>query len=138
MIVSGNKIAAVEPLDEPATKGEVSIDGAGGTLVAGMYEMHAHTGQEGALLNLIAGITTMRDMGNDNAVLDTLIQRIDQGVIAGPRTEEQWDDYMRALAYRFTTEDEALIDKLVVSGHPSPPGFNDPAYPIEGRKARTR
>ncbi|MBS0505355.1 MAG: amidohydrolase family protein [Proteobacteria bacterium] len=85
VLVSGNRIAAVEPADEPATKGEVTIDGAGGTLVAGMYEMHAHTGQEGALLNLIAGITTMRDMGNDNAVLDKLIERINTGVIAGPR-----------------------------------------------------
>ena len=28
------------------------------------------------------------------------------GVIAGPRTEEQWDDYIRALDYRFTAEDE--------------------------------
>ena len=58
-------------------------------------------------------------------------------VIAGPRTEEQWDDYIRALDYTFTAEDEALIDRLVVSGHPSTPGFNDPAYPIEGRRART-
>jgi aryl-alcohol dehydrogenase (NADP+) len=58
-------------------------------------------------------------------------------VIAGPRTEEQWDDYLRALDYRFTAEDEALIDRLVASGHPSTPGFNDPAYPIEGRRART-
>ena len=59
------------------------------------------------------------------------------GVIAGPRTEEQWDDYLRALDYRFTAEDEALIDRLVASGHPSTPGFNDPGYPIEGRRART-
>ena len=58
-------------------------------------------------------------------------------VIAGPRTEEQWDDYIRALDYQFTAEDEALIDRLVVTGHPSTPGFNDPAYPIEGRRART-
>ncbi len=58
-------------------------------------------------------------------------------VIAGPRTEEQWDDYLRALDYRFTAEDEALIDRLVTSGHPSTPGYNDPAYPIEGRRART-
>jgi aryl-alcohol dehydrogenase (NADP+) len=58
-------------------------------------------------------------------------------VIAGPRTEAHWDDYMRALDYRFTAEDEALIDRLVVSGHPSTPGYNDPAYPIEGRRART-
>jgi len=59
------------------------------------------------------------------------------GVIAGPRTEEQWDDYVKALDYRFTAEDEALIDSLVASGHPSTPGFNDPAYPIEGRRVRT-
>ncbi|HEY0331725.1 MAG TPA: aldo/keto reductase [Rhodopseudomonas sp.] len=58
-------------------------------------------------------------------------------VIAGPRTEPQWDDYLKALDYRFTAEDEALIDGLVVSGHPSTPGYNDPAYPIEGRRART-
>jgi aryl-alcohol dehydrogenase (NADP+) len=58
-------------------------------------------------------------------------------VIAGPRTEAQWDDYLRALDYRFTTDDEALIDRLVSSGHPSTPGFNDPAYPIEGRRPRT-
>ncbi len=58
-------------------------------------------------------------------------------VIAGPRTEEQWDDYLRALDYRFTAEDEALIDRLVVTGHASTPGYNDPAYPIEGRRVRT-
>lgn len=58
-------------------------------------------------------------------------------VIAGPRTEAQWDDYIRALDYRFTAEDEALVDRLVTSGHPSTPGYNDPAYPIEGRRART-
>jgi len=58
-------------------------------------------------------------------------------VIAGPRTEAQWDDYLGALAYRFTAEDEALVDRLVAPGHPSTPGYNDPAYPIEGRRARS-
>lgn len=57
--------------------------------------------------------------------------------IAGPRTQEQWDDYLGALSYRFTSEDEALIDRLVVPGHPSTPGYNDPAYPLEGRKPRS-
>ncbi|AWL92074.2 MULTISPECIES: aldo/keto reductase [Bradyrhizobium] len=58
-------------------------------------------------------------------------------IVAGPRTEEQWDGYISALDYRFTGDDEALIDRLVVPGHPSTPGYNDPAYPIEGRRART-
>jgi len=84
VVVKDRIIAAVEPLDSPATPGEVTIEGAGGTLLAGMYEMHAHLGQSDALLNLVAGITTVRDMGNDNAVLDKLIQRIDDGTIGGP------------------------------------------------------
>jgi hypothetical protein len=46
--------------------------------------MHGHIGQDDALLNLMAGITTVRDMGNDNAVLDGLIHRIDAGEIGGP------------------------------------------------------
>jgi aryl-alcohol dehydrogenase (NADP+) len=54
----------------------------------------------------------------------------------GPRTEEQWDDYLGALNYRFTAEDEALIDSLVVGGHPSTPGHNDPRYPIASRRPR--
>ncbi|MBL0402674.1 aldo/keto reductase [Microvirga aerilata] len=57
-------------------------------------------------------------------------------VIGGPRTEEQWDDYVGALDYRFSSEDEAFVDGLVVTGHPSTPGYNDPAYPIEGRAPR--
>jgi imidazolonepropionase-like amidohydrolase len=85
VVISGNSIAAVEPPDSPATPGEVSIDGAGGTLVPGMFEMHAHLRQGGALLNIAAGITSVRDMGNQNAVLDKLVERIDAGTIGGPR-----------------------------------------------------
>ncbi|HJT98024.1 MAG TPA: hypothetical protein VJ696_06880, partial [Rhodanobacteraceae bacterium] len=64
VLVNGRQIAAIEPLDSPATPGETTVDGAGGTLVPGMHEMHAHVGQDSALLNLMAGVTTMRDMGN--------------------------------------------------------------------------
>jgi Amidohydrolase family len=85
VVVNGRTIAGVEPLDSPATPGEVSIDGAGGTLIAGMTEMHGHLGQDDALLNLVAGVTTVRDMGNDNAVLDELITKMDAGIIGGPR-----------------------------------------------------
>jgi aryl-alcohol dehydrogenase-like predicted oxidoreductase len=56
--------------------------------------------------------------------------------IAGPRTMEQWTEYLGALDYRVTAEDEALVNGLVTTGHASTPGFNDPAYPIEGRPLR--
>jgi hypothetical protein len=50
-----------------------------------MFEMHGHLSQSDALLNLAAGVTTVRDMGNDNAVLDQLNARIEAGTIGGPR-----------------------------------------------------
>ncbi|MBR0646729.1 aldo/keto reductase [Plastoroseomonas hellenica] len=59
------------------------------------------------------------------------------GAVVGPRTEQHLEDYIGALNYRFTAEDEALIDALVPTGHPSTPGFNDPSYPIEGRMPAT-
>jgi aryl-alcohol dehydrogenase (NADP+) len=71
------------------------------------------------------------------AVAWVLNNRIVTAAIAGPRTQEQWEEYPGALAYRFTAEDEAFVDDLVTSGHPATPRYNDPSYPIEGRRPRT-
>ncbi len=65
-----------------------------------------------------------------------LNNRLVTAAIAGPRTQEQWQDYLGALGKPFTARDEALIDRLVVTGHASTPGYNDPAYAIEGRLPR--
>ncbi len=62
-----------------------------------------------------------------------LANRIISSVIAGPRTLKQWQDYTPALDYVFAAEDEALVDTLVRPGHPSTPGYTDPAYPLNGR-----
>jgi aryl-alcohol dehydrogenase-like predicted oxidoreductase len=62
-----------------------------------------------------------------------LHNRLVTGCVVGPRTEAHLEDYLAALSYRFTAEDEALVDALVAPGHPSTPGYNDPQYPIEGR-----
>ncbi|MGE3303334.1 MAG: aldo/keto reductase [Hyphomonadaceae bacterium] len=66
-----------------------------------------------------------------------LNNRFVTSAIGGPRTEAHWADYLRALEYTFTPEDEALVDALVATGHPSTHGYNDPAYPIEGRPTWT-
>ncbi len=67
------------------------------------------------------------------AFLWVLNNRFVTSAIGGPRTLEQWTDYVGALKHTFTVEDEVLIDRLVATGHPSTPGYSDPAYPIEGR-----
>lgn len=63
-----------------------------------------------------------------------LANRSVSAVIAGPRTFAQWTDYFPALDYVIDAEDEALVDSLVAPGHPSTPGFTDPAYPLIGRR----
>lgn len=64
-----------------------------------------------------------------------LAHRAVSAVIAGPRTLAQWQAYAPALDYAVSREDEALIDSLVAPGHPSTPGYTDPAYPLYPRRA---
>ena len=85
VLIEQNRIRAVDAVQTQASSDEVFIDGKGGTLVAGMYEMHGHLGQDGALLNVAAGVTSVRDMGNNNEVLSELIDKIQSGRLVGPR-----------------------------------------------------
>jgi aryl-alcohol dehydrogenase-like predicted oxidoreductase len=70
------------------------------------------------------------------AIAWVLNNKLVTGIIGGPRTEAQWEDYIGALTAVFSEEDEALGERLVAPGHTSTPGYNDPAYPIEGRMPR--
>ncbi len=85
VVVHNGRISGIQPAGSAASPGEVRVDGEGGTLVAGLYEMHGHFGQEGGLPNIAAGVTSIRDMGNDNAVMDALVARIEAGIVGGPR-----------------------------------------------------
>ena len=62
-----------------------------------------------------------------------LENRLVTSVICGPRTEAQLADYVGALGQKLPADCEALVDSLVVPGHPSTPGYRDPMEPQEGR-----
>jgi imidazolonepropionase-like amidohydrolase len=85
VLVSGNRITQIGAADMAAPDGAVIIDGDGGTLLPGFFEMHGHMGETAAFLNIAAGVTSLRDMGNNNEVLDALLARIESGELAGPR-----------------------------------------------------
>lgn len=55
-------------------------------------------------------------------------------VIAGPRTEAQWQAYLAAIDVRLDADDEAFVDSLVAPGHASTHGYTDPGFPVEGRR----
>ena len=54
-------------------------------------------------------------------------------VIVGPRTLAHLEDVYGALDLVLDQDDEAFVNELVVPGHSSSPGYNDPSYPFFGR-----
>ena len=64
--------------------------------------------------------------------------RLVHGLIGGPRTLAQWQDYLDALGQPFDAEDEAFISALVPAGHASTPGYTDAQYPVAGRVPAVR
>jgi aryl-alcohol dehydrogenase-like predicted oxidoreductase len=62
-----------------------------------------------------------------------LANRAVTSVIAGPRTIGHWEAYLASARTQLDARDEAVVDELVAPGHPSTLGYNDPAYPVEGR-----
>lgn len=85
--VSDGRIAAVVPtgqLGVGAEPGSV-VDGKGRVLLPGLFEMHGHVGAgSNALLHLAGGVTTVRDLGADNATLADLKAKIAAGTALGP------------------------------------------------------
>ena len=83
--VKGGRIAAVYDTESPAQEAATVIDAAGRVLLPGLFDMHDHESNWNALLQIAGGVTTGRDMGNDNAILAGLMGRIERGEAVGPR-----------------------------------------------------
>jgi hypothetical protein len=82
--VNHGRIGAVYPAGSPSQTPGTVIDAKGRALLPGFIDMHAHVSPGDYLLNLAAGVTTVRDMGNDNATLAEAIGRLDRHESIGP------------------------------------------------------
>ncbi len=80
----GDRIAAIARPDGLDATPQQTIDGTGRTLLPGLFDMHVHYSYDQALSYLAAGITTVRDMGNDNRELLRMRTRTERGELPGP------------------------------------------------------
>ncbi|HSS75867.1 MAG TPA: amidohydrolase family protein [Thermoanaerobaculia bacterium] len=86
VVIAGNRIQAVGHDGEVATPaGAEVIDAKGKTMLPGLWDMHTHLGDDDGLLNMAAGVTTVRDMANDVDKLRDLKRRWENGDAVGPR-----------------------------------------------------
>ena len=60
------------------------IDGQGLTLIPGLWDMHTHLSLEDGLLQIAAGVTHVRDLGNEPERLLEIRAAFDSGEVIGP------------------------------------------------------
>jgi imidazolonepropionase-like amidohydrolase len=85
VVVVGDTIRSVGP--SKAAKipaGAETVDLAGKALVPGLWDMHAHLGDDAGTLDVASGVTTVRDVGNVPESLDDYKKRYDEGSAIGP------------------------------------------------------
>lgn len=86
VIVAGNKIVSVGAADKAKVPANATvIDGRGKTLLPGLWDMHAHVSADDGMLNLAVGVTTVRDLANNNEELQARMKRIEAGQEVGTR-----------------------------------------------------
>jgi hypothetical protein len=85
--VNDGRIAAIYPANSPAKDPATVIDGAGRALLPGLFDMHTHEDAWNSALQIAGGVTSSRDMGNDNGYLAQLRADIAAGRAIGPHIE---------------------------------------------------
>ncbi len=83
VVIADGKIVSVGKAD-PKLKADRVVDGGGKVLMPGLFDMHGHVSRWDGGLNIAAGVTTVRDMGNDNATLQQMIGEIEDGTLMSP------------------------------------------------------
>ena len=82
--IRGNRIQSSGPDGAPPAGAEL-IDGAGQTLLPGLFDMHAHFSDYEGPLTIACGVTSVRDLGNDMDRLLRWKRQMDENQTIGPR-----------------------------------------------------
>lgn len=73
LLIENGRIVSISGGGQELARTERVIDAAGRVLLPGLFDMHGHISEWQGGLHLAAGVTTVRDMGNDNATLQQLM-----------------------------------------------------------------
>ena len=146
VLVSGGRIVEVVPDPgqgaadrSPSRAGRDAaavIEAEGRALLPGLFDSHAHIGPWEGGLHLAAGVTTVRDMGNDNATLQRLMQQGESKQLMLPRVVpagfiEGESEFSARNGFVVATLDEAkrAVDWYAANGYPQVKIYN--SFPRE-------
>ena len=83
--VNNGKISAIYKPGSVPRDVDAVIDGSGKVLSPALYDMHTHEDVWNLVLQIAAGVTTSRDMGNDPGDMQRMRGLSDRGEIVAPR-----------------------------------------------------
>jgi hypothetical protein len=73
LLIANGRIVSISGSSEEIASVDHVVDAAGRVLLPGLFDMHGHVDAWQGGLHLAAGVTTVRDMGNDNRTLQQLM-----------------------------------------------------------------
>lgn len=73
LLIANGRIVSISGAGQETARADRTVDAAGRVLLPGLFDMHGHVDEWQGGLHLAAGVTTVRDMGNDNKTLQQLI-----------------------------------------------------------------
>lgn len=125
VIQNGRIVSVGRPLDDSISPPVEFLDGSGGYLIPGLWDVHVHLSyqRESALLALVAnGVTYVRDTGSHLSDIDSWRDQIAAGEIVGPEimragpilNDREFNEYQRSVANE--TEARAAVRQLHAAG----------------------
>lgn len=139
VLVRGERIVAVAPDGRmKAPPGARIIDAGGRALLPGLWDSHVHMFDTAeAVMTLAAGITSVRDMGNDGKLTSEWGRRFEAGELLGPRLFRaavvdgpNQGTVPWANVVKDERELEALVDRLAAEGYGTVKLFNSLPQPL--------
>ena len=84
VVVNGDKIESILAINEALPEISKTIDGTNKTLLPGLFDMHTHLSRSDGILNLAAGVTSVRDLAN-SLDLPEIRDEFNDNKVLGPR-----------------------------------------------------
>lgn len=131
VLVRDGRIVSVTASGKKPARADQVIDAAGRTLLPGLFDLHAHIDRWSGGLDIAAGVTSVRDMGNDNATMQDMLREEREGTLLIPRIVpagfiEGESKYSARMGFVIKNLDEAkkAVDWYAGHGYPQLKVYN--------------
>lgn len=99
-----------------------TIDGSGKTLIPGLWDMHGHLSKDDGLLNMAAGVTNVRDVGNSHGNIMEIERLFNTNQVIGNRVFragffDQMSEFSAGLSVKSLAEAHEKIDWFADNGY---------------------